>query len=77
MNKIASLRSDLYRIPLPVTLTDSTISGNSAVGGSGGGIESSGSTVTLTGSTITGNSAAGLGGGLYASDGTANRSQRE
>lgn len=24
MNKIATLRSDLYRIPLPVTLTDST-----------------------------------------------------
>jgi Bacterial Ig-like domain (group 3) len=53
-----------------MTLTDSTVSGNSAPGnlGGGGGIENNGS-MTLTDSTVSGNSAA-AGGGIR-SDGTA------
>jgi hypothetical protein len=50
-----------------VTLTGSTISGNTVPGGSGGGIGSS-SAVTATNSTISGNTAALDGGGIGASE---------
>lgn len=53
---------------LPVSVTDSIISGNS-VGGSGGGV--SGSNFTITNSTISGNQAtSGSGGGVFASGAT-------
>lgn len=45
-----------------LTLTDSTVSGNTATAGSGGGIRNNG-TLTLTSSTVSGNTAPG-GGGL-------------
>jgi hypothetical protein len=51
-------------------LNDSTISGNTAkftadgLGGDGGGIEASYSTVTINGSTVSGNTAADSGGGI-------------
>jgi len=48
-----------------VTLTRSTVSGNAAVSGFGGGIEAGG-TVTLTSSTVSGNSAGSAGGGIDA-----------
>ena len=51
-----------------VTLTNSTVSGNAASGGRGGGIYSSG-TLTLTNSTVSGN-AANFGGGIFISGGT-------
>jgi hypothetical protein len=51
-----------------LTVTNSTLSGNSAVGGDGGGILSNGGTLTVTNSTLSGNSAA-YGGGI-ANDGT-------
>jgi hypothetical protein len=50
------------------TITNSTISGNSA-SGSGGGIRNF-DTVTITNSTISGNSASGSGGGIYNEMGT-------
>jgi predicted outer membrane repeat protein len=52
------------------TLTNSTVSGNSATGGNGGGI--SADTATLTNSTVSGNSggAGGAGGGIYADTAT-------
>jgi hypothetical protein len=57
-----------------VTITNSTISGNSASGSGGGGISNS-DTVTITNSTISGNSASGSGGGIdNSSSGTANLS---
>jgi predicted outer membrane repeat protein len=46
-----------------ITVTDSTISGNSA--DSGGGIHNSSSNVTILNSTLSGNSAAESGGGIY------------
>jgi hypothetical protein len=46
-----------------LTLTHSTVSGNSA--GWGGGIYTSYATLTLTNSTVSGNTAAGFGGGIY------------
>jgi hypothetical protein len=49
-----------------VTLTSSTLSGNSVPNGSGGGIyDDSGSTVTVTESTLSGNSAGTSGGGIF------------
>lgn len=50
-----------------LSLTDSTVSGNSA--GNGGGIYTSG-TLTLTNSTVSGNSAVYAGGGIYSSSAT-------
>jgi len=50
------------------TLTDNTISDNSASGG--GGLSLNDSTCTLTGNTISDNSASGSGGGLYLNDST-------
>ena len=50
-----------------LTLTNSTVSGNSAV--EGGGIRNSG-TLTLANSTVSGNSATGSGGGIFNFDGT-------
>jgi CSLREA domain-containing protein len=47
-----------------VTVTDSTISGNTAGVGGGGGIYNNG-TMTITNSTITANSASGPGGGIF------------
>jgi hypothetical protein len=47
----------------PVTVTNSTVSGNRALQGSGGGVY--GGSVTVKGSTISGNSASGVGGGLF------------
>ena len=61
-----------------VTVTDSTISGNSA-GRDGGGI-CAGGTLTVTDSTISGNSAGGDGGGIYNirhSDGHRQHDQRQ
>jgi CSLREA domain-containing protein len=54
-----------------LTITDSTISGNSTAGygGTGGAISDSQAPLTITGSTISGNSTAGVyasGGGIYA-----------
>jgi predicted outer membrane repeat protein len=46
------------------TITDSTVSDNSA-GNSGGGIQTSFAPVTVTNSTVSGNSANFLGGGIY------------
>jgi parallel beta-helix repeat protein len=48
-----------------VTLTNNTITGNSAHDGGGGGVYVSSSTATLTNNTITGNSADSGGGGVY------------
>ncbi len=57
--------SGIYNTTGTVTVTDSTISGNSAdLGGAGGGIFSGGGTVTVTDSTITGNTASD-GSGLF------------
>ena len=47
-----------------LTVTDSTISGNTATSGPGGGIYNLGGTLTLTNSTISGNTAASGGGGI-------------
>jgi CSLREA domain-containing protein len=48
-----------------VYITDSEISGNEARNGSGGGINTTDSTVTITGSTISGNKASNYGGAIY------------
>jgi len=50
-----------------LTITNATITGNTATGSAGGGVSSKARTVTMTGSTITHNSAKGTGGGLNAS----------
>ena len=50
-----------------MTLTSSTVSGNSA-GTQGGGIDAA--TATLTNSTVSGNSAGTVGGGLHAATAT-------
>jgi hypothetical protein len=53
-----------------LTLTNSTVSGNTAPGfGYGGGIFNSGGTMTLTNSTVSGNTA-GSGGGIFNNGGT-------
>ena len=52
-----------------LTLTDCTVSGNSA-GSSGGGLYNISGTATLTNCTVSGNSAGGNGGGLFNDDGT-------
>jgi len=51
-----------------LSLTRSSLSGNSAAGtrASGGGIFASSGALTLTGSTLSGNSTAGYGGGIFA-----------
>ncbi len=51
-----------------LTLTNSTVSGNTAAGG--GGIANEGGTLTLNSSTVSGNTANGVGGGIYNSSGT-------
>jgi hypothetical protein len=51
-----------------LTITDSIISGNSAVGG-GSGIHSSNAQLTVTNSTITGNIGGGSGGGIFNNSG--------
>jgi CSLREA domain-containing protein len=50
----------------PLTVTNSTISGNKAMNGAGGGIENDApfTALTITGSTFSGNSATTLGGGV-------------
>src|SRR5207245_2524930 len=48
-----------------LTINNSTISGNTAGDGPGGGIYSVSGTLAITSSTISGNSAADDGGGLY------------
>ncbi|MDQ6831888.1 MAG: Ig domain-containing protein, partial [Chloroflexota bacterium] len=60
-----------------LTVTNSTLSGNSAVlfsasGGYGGGIENGNGTLTLTNSTLTGNSASSFDGGGIETFGTSN-----
>ena len=64
--------SGIYNTTGTVTVTDSTISGNSAdLGGAGGGIFSGGGTVTVTDSTISGNTASDdAGGGIFSGGGT-------
>jgi hypothetical protein len=52
-----------------VTVTNSTVSGNTSTG-SGGGIQS-GVTLTVTNSTVSGNTSNGSGGGIYMDGGTA------
>ena len=52
-----------------MTVTNSTLSGNSAING-GGGIYNNGGTVTVTNSTLSGNSATNGGGGIYNNGGT-------
>ncbi|GAX41034.1 hypothetical protein NIES4075_20020 [Tolypothrix sp. NIES-4075] len=52
-----------------LTLTNSTLAGNSASAG-GGGIFNNNGILTLTNSTLAGNSASGGGGGIYNDDGT-------
>ncbi len=52
-----------------LTLTNSTLAGNSASAG-GGGIFNDNGTLTLTNSTLAGNSASGGGGGIYNDNGT-------
>ena len=47
-----------------MTVTNSTISGNTSTVGGGGGIVIAGGTMTVTNSTISGNSGAGAGGGI-------------
>jgi uncharacterized repeat protein (TIGR01451 family) len=59
---VADLQSDL-------TITDSTISGNSAPGGIGGGITWSAGTFTLANSTVSGNTAGTAGGGIITEGG--------
>ena len=59
----ASYFGGIYNLAGTTTLTNCTISGNSAVQGNVGGIENRGS-ISLTGCTISGNSAKGVGGGL-------------
>jgi hypothetical protein len=53
-----------------LTVTNSTLSGNSAGSGGGGGIFNSGGTLTVTNSTLSGNSAGTGGGGINNSGGT-------
>ena len=48
-----------------LTVTNSTLSGNSAYYGGGGGIWNNGGTVTVTNSTLSGNSSTWHGGGIY------------
>jgi len=48
-----------------LTVTNSTLSGNSAPNGGGGGIFNGGITMTVTNSTFSGNSASNGGGGIY------------
>ncbi|MGK7927240.1 MAG: CHAT domain-containing protein [Spirulina sp.] len=55
-----------------VSLTNSTVSGNSSNLGGGGGIDSTNGTVNLTNSTVSGNSSDFNGGGIFAANGTAN-----
>ena len=55
----------IFSLSSNVTVTDSTISGNSAPGVSGGGIASNYGNLTVTGSTISDNSAGGNGGGIW------------
>ena len=59
----------IYNNDGTVTVTQSTISGNSAQD-NGGGIYNNDGTVTVTQSTISGNSAQDSGGGIYNDDGT-------
>ncbi len=47
-----------------ITVTDSTIDGNTA-GGNGGGFTATGSTLTMTGSTVSNNRSGSEGGGMY------------
>jgi hypothetical protein len=54
-----------------VTVQTSTISGNEAAGGDGGGIYLYPGALTLLNSTLSGNAAVGYGGGLFATTGTA------
>ncbi len=65
----------MYAFFSTVTLTDSTVSGNSApfderAAGHGGGVLAVHSTVTLADSTVSGNSAGYHGGGVYANSST-------
>ncbi|MFF5092068.1 hypothetical protein [Streptomyces niveus] len=53
-----------------LSLTSSTVTGNTAV--AGGGIYTDNGTVTLTASTVTGNTATSSGGGVYKNSGTVN-----
>jgi len=58
----------IYNQGLSITITGSTISGNSAYywsSGYGGGICNEWGSITITGSTISGNTASGYGGGIY------------
>jgi predicted outer membrane repeat protein len=59
-----NLGSGLYNAGR-MTVTGSTISGNEAAQGMGGGIEHRGGTLSLTNSTVSGNTATMAGGGLY------------
>jgi len=55
-----------------LTLTNSTISGNSAVGGGGGIIDGAVATITINQCTITGNTSTNGGGGIQLENSTAN-----
>ena len=67
----------IYNFSGTVTLSNSTISGNSATSGAGGGIHNIGGTLTVSNSTLSGNSANdgadgafSKGGGIYTAHGT-------
>lgn len=57
----------IYNTGGTLTLTNSTVSGNTAQSGSGGGIYSSSGTLNLTNSTVSGNTAGSDGGGIFKS----------
>lgn len=62
------LSDPLY--PSKLTVTDSTVSGNEAQGGEGGGIYGAGTEIAVTGSTLSGNKASTDGGGFSAPAGS-------
>ena len=55
---------------VPLTINNSTFTGNQALAGNGGGIYNSSGTVTITKCDLTGNSASQNGGGIYNSSGS-------
>jgi predicted outer membrane repeat protein len=60
----------LYNSGGTLSLTDCTVSGNSATAGAGGLATTAGGTTTLTRVTVSGNTASGCGAGLYNDGGT-------
>ncbi len=69
----ATSGAGIYSESSTLTVTESTLSGNDAIGttshAGGGGVYNSGGTASITGSTLSGNLAAQAGGGIFANSG--------